>query len=145
VTIVLGYDESPGAEHALRTAISLARRFEVPLVLVYGAAPPGRLGEEFSSHVEALEEVGRRAVQHAVARAASEGVETDVEIVRARPAEALVAIADARDAMMIVVGSYGEGPLRGALLGSTPHRLLHLATRPVLVVPAHDGGRTALV
>jgi nucleotide-binding universal stress UspA family protein len=37
---------------------------------------------------------------------------------------------------MIVVGSYGESPLRGAVLGSTPHKLLHLAERPVLVVPA---------
>jgi len=35
---------------------------------------------------------------------------------------------------MIVVGSYGEKPLRGAILGSTPHRLLHLTERPVLVV-----------
>jgi nucleotide-binding universal stress UspA family protein len=34
------------------------------------------------------------------------------------------------------VGSYGERPLRGAILGSTPHKLLHLAERPVLVVPA---------
>jgi nucleotide-binding universal stress UspA family protein len=28
-----------------------------------------------------------------------------------------------------------EGPLRGAILASTPHKLLHLADRPVLVVP----------
>lgn len=144
MSIVLGYDESPGADNALRTAIALSRRFEVPLVLVYGAAPPGRLGEEFSSHLEALEEEGRRAARHAVSRAASEGVEIEVEVVRARAAEALVAVADARDALMIVVGSYGESPLRGALLGSTPHRLLHLATRPVLVVPAQSKAGTAL-
>jgi nucleotide-binding universal stress UspA family protein len=35
---------------------------------------------------------------------------------------------------MIVVGSYGDRPLRGAIPGSTPHRLLHLSERPVLVV-----------
>ena len=28
-----------------------------------------------------------------------------------------------------------ESPLRGAMLGSTPHKLLHLANRPVLCVP----------
>ena len=37
---------------------------------------------------------------------------------------------------MIVVGTYGEHPLRGAILGSTPHKLLHLSSRPVLAVPA---------
>jgi amino acid transporter len=33
------------------------------------------------------------------------------------------------------VGSSAEGPTKGALLGSTPHKLLHLSERPVLVVP----------
>ena len=40
---------------------------------------------------------------------------------------------------MIVVGSYGEPPLRGVILGSTPFKLLHEAERPVLVVPAEHG------
>jgi nucleotide-binding universal stress UspA family protein len=34
-----------------------------------------------------------------------------------------------------VVGTYGESPLRSAILGSTPHKLLHASTRPVLCVP----------
>jgi nucleotide-binding universal stress UspA family protein len=33
-----------------------------------------------------------------------------------------------------VVGTRGESPLRGAWLGSTPHKLLQLTDRPVLVV-----------
>jgi Universal stress protein family len=41
-----------------------------------------------------------------------------------------------RVARMIVVGSYGEAPLKGAIIGSTPYKLLHLSQRPVLVVPA---------
>jgi nucleotide-binding universal stress UspA family protein len=43
-------------------------------------------------------------------------------------------------ARAIVVGTYGESPLRGAVLGSTPHKLLHLSRVPVLAVPA---GRTS--
>jgi len=39
-------------------------------------------------------------------------------------------------ARVIVVGTSGESPLRGAVLGSVPHKLLHLASRPVLCVPA---------
>ena len=44
------------------------------------------------------------------------------------------------DARAIIVGSYGESPLKSAILGSTPHRLLHDAHRPVLVVPVASGG-----
>lgn len=135
MTIVLGYDESPGADQALEAAVTVASRFGEPLVLVFGAHAPGSLGEELASHQEALEEFGRHATSRAMARAGELGVEAEVEIVRARPAEALIEVADRRDATLIVVGTYGESPLRGALLGSTPHRLLHLSTRPVLVVP----------
>jgi nucleotide-binding universal stress UspA family protein len=135
MSIVVGYDESPGAERALHVAIELARRLEEPLVLVFGAAPPGYLGEEFSSHLAALEALGHTAVTHAVEKAERRGVHADVEVVQAKPAEALVEVADQVDASFVVVGSYGESPLRSALLGSTPHKLLHLTTRPVLVVP----------
>lgn len=137
MSIVLGYDESPGSDRALEAAITMAHRFDTSLILVYGAAPPGGVsGEEFQSHLAALEEIGRHAVDHAVQRATARGVKTDVEVVRAKPADALVDVAERRNATMIVVGSYGESPIRGALLGSTPHRLLHLSTKPVLVVPA---------
>ena len=45
---------------------------------------------------------------------------------------------------MIVVGSYGEPPLKGMILGSTPNKLLHISERPVLVVPGTDRiGKTA--
>jgi nucleotide-binding universal stress UspA family protein len=51
-------------------------------------------------------------------------------------AMALNPAADRHDARVIVVGTSGESPLRGAVLGSVPHKLLHLSSRPVLCVPA---------
>ena len=53
-----------------------------------------------------------------------------------RPHEALLKLAAERSARFIVVGGWGESPLRGAILGSTPHKLLHLSEIPVVVVPA---------
>lgn len=135
MTVVLGYDESPGAETALEAAIEVASKYGEELVLVYGAAPPGGLGEEFKSHREALMEMGRTATGHALERALAAGVQARVELVDAKPAEALVQVGDAVDATVIVVGTAGESPFRGAMLGSTPHKLLHLANRPVLCVP----------
>ena len=65
-------------------------------------------------------------------------MQTEVSLRPERPVDALIAEAEARDARAIVVGSYGESPIKGAILGSTPHKLLHLSTRPVLVVPNPD-------
>ncbi|MBA3293991.1 MAG: universal stress protein [Geodermatophilaceae bacterium] len=137
MSIILGYDESPGARRALTTAIDLADRVDEVLVLVYGVAPPGGVGDEHRTYQEALTEMGRTATEHAVAQAESAGVPTVVEIIADKPAQAIIAAADKHDAQVIVVGTYGESPLRGAMLGSTPHKLLHLSSRPVLCVPAH--------
>lgn len=135
MAVVLGYDESPGAEAALHAAIQVAQRYGEELILVYGAAPPGGMGEEFKSHRDALMEMGRTATAHALEKAAAAGVTASVQLVDAKPADALVQIGNQVDATVIVVGTEGESPIRGAMLGSTPHKLLHLANRPVLCVP----------
>lgn len=136
MSIVLGYDESPGAQRALEAAIEVAAAFGEPLVIVYGVAPPGGVGEEYTSHQAALQEIGRTAAGHALDLADDRGIPTTVELIDAKPAQALLEAADKHDARVIVVGSWGESPLKGAMLGSTPHKLLHLSTRPVLCVPA---------
>jgi nucleotide-binding universal stress UspA family protein len=136
MSIVLGYDESPGADAALATAITVASRLGERLVLVYGAGVPGHMGEEYKVHREAIRELGRTALAHALERAEAAGVPTDVELVDDKPVDALLEVAARHDATVIVVGTAGESPMRGAILGATPHKLLHLSDRPVLCVPA---------
>lgn len=136
MSIVLGFDESAGSRRALQVAIDLAQGMAQPLHIAFAAQPPGRLGEEFRAHAAALEEIGRGLVDGAVAEAQAAGVEALGHVGAERPVDLLLALADEHDARVIVVGSYGESPLRGAVLGSTPHKLLHLSRRPVLAVPA---------
>jgi nucleotide-binding universal stress UspA family protein len=50
------------------------------------------------------------------------------------PADALVEYAEGVGADMIVIGSRGRGELAALFLGSTSHRILHLAHCDVLVV-----------
>ncbi|MFE9257299.1 universal stress protein [Streptomyces sp. NPDC006879] len=135
MSVVLGYDESPGADRALRVAIEIAAAFGEALVLVYGAAAPGGMGEEAGAHREAIRQAGRNALAHGVALADEAGVPSAMEILDAKPAQALLEAAERHHARVIVVGSWGESPMRGALLGSTPHKLLHLSPLPVLCVP----------
>lgn len=136
MTFVLGYDSSPASAAALETVIGLARAFSEPLVVVCGVAPPGGMGEEYRSHEAAVLELARGAVAAAVDRAREAGVEASAELVDARAADAIIEAGDRHDARMLVVGSNQHGPLMAAIVGATSHRVLHQATRPVLVVKA---------
>ncbi|WP_328908195.1 universal stress protein [Streptomyces sp. NBC_00234] len=138
MSVVLGYDKSPGAARALRIAVEVAAAFDERLVLVYGAAPPGPAGEEYRSHYEAIRQAGHTGLEHALAAADEAGVPATVEVIDKNPAQALIDAAARHGARVIVVGTWGESPMRGALLGSTPHKLLHLSTVPVLCVPTEE-------
>ncbi|MET8509710.1 universal stress protein [Streptomyces sp. NPDC004787] len=135
MTIILGYDESPGASRALQVAIEYAATFTEALIIVYGAAVPGGTGEEYLVHDEAIRQNKQEALDQAVQTAEAAGVPATVEILAAKPDQALIAAAERHQARLIIVGSWGDGPIRGALLGSTPHKLLHLSSIPILCVP----------
>jgi nucleotide-binding universal stress UspA family protein len=135
-SIVVGYDASPGARAALDQALELAAAFGDRLIIGFGVAPPAPVGEEDRAHRQALRDHAEKMTAEALERAQGSGVDVEVALVEDRASSALVSLAADHDARMIVVGSYGERPLKGAILGSTPHKLLHLAERPVLVVPA---------
>jgi nucleotide-binding universal stress UspA family protein len=134
--IVVGYDGSDCGKAALERAIELAEGLGDRVVIVFGYAPPGIWGGEIAEHEEAIEEYGEKVTAEAKRRIDESSVEGEVAMVAKRGTEALVDAADERDARMIVVGSYGDPPLKGVILGATPNKLLHLADRPVLVVPA---------
>jgi len=136
--IVVGYDGSACGEAALEAALALAPPLGDEITVVFGYAPPGIWGGEIADHEEAIEELGEQVLGKAREQATGRGVEIGEELVPKRAVEALIDAADARDARLIVVGSFGESALKGIILGSTTNKLLHLTDRPVLVVPAEE-------
>ena len=133
--IVVGYDGTEGARAALRCAVELGKDLNAPLVLVFGYGLQ-RTSAELRAQLDAVRELGESTTKAGLEEARSAGVEVKAELVDAKPAEALAQVASDRGARMIVVGSHGERPLAGALLGSVPHKLLHTSETPVLVVRA---------
>jgi nucleotide-binding universal stress UspA family protein len=138
--IVLGFDGTDGSRAALAVAIELAGRLDETIHAAFATAPPTQVGEEAAEHRRALEAIGSGLLGEALAAAAAAGVKAESHLEAAKPVDLLTQLAETLDARMIVVGSYGESPLRGAILGSTPHKLLHLSERPVLAVPAPRAG-----
>jgi nucleotide-binding universal stress UspA family protein len=133
--IIVGYDGSECARAALDTALEASALIGDRVVIVFGYHVQ-KLGGEVLDYAKALEERAQEVLEHGVHQAKAKGVEVESVVVEHAPAEALAELAKERDARMIVVGSYGEHPLKGALLGSTPHKLLQISEVPVLVVPA---------
>ncbi len=136
-SIVVGADGSACAKAALDEAIGLAKQTGDRIVVVFGYEPY-RGAAEIQDHRAALEELGEKVGGEALGHVRDSGAEGSLELVDREAADALIAVADEHDARMIVVGSYGDSPWKGALLGSTPHKLVHLARRPVLVVHTAD-------
>jgi nucleotide-binding universal stress UspA family protein len=135
-SIVVGYDGTDSSKAALARAVELAKGLGDDVALVFGYSPPGIWGGEIAEHKEAIEEFGEKLMGEARQQVQTDRVEVSYELVPKRGAEALLDVARQRDARMIVVGGAGKTPLKGAILGSTPYKLLHQTERPVLVVPA---------
>jgi nucleotide-binding universal stress UspA family protein len=133
--IVIGYDGTVCGAAALDLACDLATALERKLVIAYGYQPYQGAGE-IGTQRELMRDEGERLLAEATEIASGRGVEAESALVPERPAAALASLAEERRASMIVVGTYGESPLKGAILGSTPHKLVQLATVPVVVVPA---------
>jgi nucleotide-binding universal stress UspA family protein len=133
--LVVGYDGTPGARAAASEALRLAKDLDARVVFVfaYWANPAGG---DVGDMLSALRELGEAHLAEAKQQAEQAGVASRGELVHAKPSDGLVELSEQLDAQMIVVGSYGETPLKGAIIGSTAHKLLHLSERPVLVVRA---------
>ncbi len=134
--IVLGYDGTECAEAALGVAIDLARDLGTKLIVTY-AYDPARIGGEVRDLDKALEARGREVTGEAEEKGKSAGIDSEVMIIKQKPSVALSTLAVERGARFIVLGGYGERPATGAILGSTPHKLLHISEVPVIVVPVH--------
>lgn len=135
---VVGYDGSDGARAALRVAARLAAQSGTGVVAAFAAEPPAALAGGDDQR-RALEARGAELVVEAEALV-GDIAPTTGRVLADKPAPGLIALAEEIDAAMIVLGTYSERPLAAALVGSTPHKLLHLSTIPVVVVPARPSG-----
>ena len=133
--IVVGYDGTDGGNAALGASTELAKELGAELVITF-AYEPSRFPDESGDYEAAVKELGERVTREALGKLETEGVKAEAELVPTRPADALVKVADERDARLIAVGTHGERPLAGLVVGSTPYKLLNLSEPPLLVVRA---------
>jgi nucleotide-binding universal stress UspA family protein len=131
--VIVGYDGSECAKEAVRVAVELGQAYGDKVIVAFGYELNPVAGELHDYHA-ALKELATQRLTEA--QELADGADIEAVIVEKEPAAGLVALADERDARVIVVGTRSDGLVKGMLLGSTAHKLLHLSDRPVLIVPA---------
>lgn len=145
--IVIGYDGSEGARHAIAFGGELLAGRDAIVVTAFEDSPPAVLGDTGSSlavDADARNEVEERASEGVeLARQAGFTATARPEFALRKPWQTIVAVADEHDAALIVVGSHGFGGLRPLVIGSVSHQLAHHAHHPVLAVltPAISAAR----
>jgi nucleotide-binding universal stress UspA family protein len=135
-TLVVGYDGSKASRAALlfaarqagpRGRVFVVHAYELPPDL-FGSPNYERLLSERRRHGESL------LRDLPLESDALAGPAYEMELIAGPPAETIANLARTRNADEIVVGARGLGRVR-ALLGSVSHELLHVADRPVVVIP----------
>lgn len=139
--VVVGVDDSPNAQRALRWAFDEAQRRDVTLMVVHvypwppewtleaGTSPEHLDDYQSEVHDRAVEVVDRLVDQLEVSATA------DVERVVLAGPPAGVLLGQAGSERLLVMGTHGRGALGRTLFGSVSHQCLHHANGPVVVVP----------
>jgi nucleotide-binding universal stress UspA family protein len=141
-SIVVGTDGSETATKAVRQAAELASAVGAKLELVsaYEPVPAQRLSDERRQAPEDLQwAINPRedvdATLEAAATVAREaGVPVDVYARQGDPADAILDVAEEREADLIVVGNKGMTGAKRFLLGSVPNKVSHHAPCSVLII-----------
>ena len=108
------------------------------IVLHVNEYATGRFGR---IQVDSGEGQGEAVVEKIVADLKAAGVSAEGEIREANyghVAAAILHAAQDHDARLVVLGSHSRTDLPRIPLGSVANRLLHMSTRPVLIVPRPD-------
>jgi nucleotide-binding universal stress UspA family protein len=133
--ILAAVDESQVAERVLAAAGELAALSsgEVLVFHVWEGEP----GKYKSSRVTSYE-AAQVMVETAEEQLLSAGIKATSEVTAnlySHTAREITSYAKAHDVGVIVIGSRRRGDLTALIAGSTAHKVVHMADRPVVVVP----------
>ncbi len=141
-SIVVGTDGSDTATQAVRQAVDLARSVGAKLELVsaYEPVPAQRLREERREAPEDMQwaisprEDVDATLEAAATIAREANVDVDLYARQGDPADAILDVAEERNADLIIVGNKGMTGAKRFLLGSVPNKVSHHAPCSVLII-----------
>jgi nucleotide-binding universal stress UspA family protein len=141
-TLVVGHSQDPSSDYALTAAVDLARRVGGRLHIVHAIEtkdyPVDSDAADWEQQGAAVIAEQRRRVE---TRLRDAGVPWSYEDRHGAPASELTRVATDQHALMIVLGTRGEGvrqALSRLIEPSVSHGVIGRQHRPVLVVPSPE-------
>ena len=134
--VVVGVDSSPASSEAARQAAVLTAARGTLSVIAAWTLPPPPIGVVSPTRGHELDDqTYREAAARALGLATSSlaAASQRRKVVNGFAWDELIKEANATDATLIVVGSHGQGRMRGILMGSTATQVVHQAPCPVLI------------
>jgi nucleotide-binding universal stress UspA family protein len=142
-SILIAYDDSPGARRALDLALGIAAAGDsTELTATAIEAPPPRFGgttDEYQEEHAFEERLCARWLDAATAIASARGVELRTEHRTGHPAKELVRAAEDAGADLIVLGHSGHSGAWGRFLGTTAERVSRHVHCSVLIAAPPEG------
>jgi len=157
--VLYATDLSENARLAFAYAVSLANQYNAGLTILHVVSEDPDMDAMVSGYISGdqwkqikqqhMQEarqalIGKQRQGHAIrevldrftenARADLSFRTDEIRVERGKPSEKILQVAKERDIDLIVMGTYGFGTLRDAVMGGTSRRVLRAAGVPVLLV-----------
>jgi nucleotide-binding universal stress UspA family protein len=133
--ILVAFDASPHAEHALNVAFSMAGDMKAKLFVLAVIRPPEPAeSAEFHAVLDEGHERFELCFAPICERAKQKDIEIETTIAVGHPAEQIIHQAEAIQASLIVMGKRSHTIFHRWMLGSNSERVLRYAHCPVMIV-----------
>jgi nucleotide-binding universal stress UspA family protein len=134
--IILALDGSGHSLRALDCARTLAERFDAKLILVHAYPRTSDLRdlEGYDRLVSQRKNAGQEILDDAQERLGGVSLEVEEDLLEGPATDAILSVAEIRQADLIVLGTRGMGSVKGLLVGSVSNKVTHHAPCTVMVV-----------
>ncbi|HEV7950641.1 MAG TPA: universal stress protein [Glaciihabitans sp.] len=141
-SLIVGVDRSASSRRAVAFAAQLAVESGAALKIVhvipwspYSFTTPAENEHRSASKQQEIAAATEQIIEPALAVTAEYEVTPTTTVIHGSPAEQLVTLGARLIDAHIIVGRTGDSKLKQVLFGSTPAKLIQIASTPVTVIP----------